>query len=82
VEAACGAGALVTALVLLFAAPGLGAPVAVGLAWWWFRPTVWLTGGGRQAMSTSEWLEWNAHLALSASEREHARREAEAKRRR
>lgn len=80
-DALAGTAALVTAVVLLLCAPALGAAVAACLAWWWFRPTVWLTGGGRQAMSSTEWLEWNAHLALSASEREHAQREAAARRR-
>lgn len=81
-EAVYGTAALVTAVLLLVAAPGLGGAVAACLAWWWFRPTGWLTGGGREAMSSTEWLEWNAHLALSAAEREHAQREAEAKARR
>lgn len=72
-------GALLLIVSAYEAPTGLWALLAACLAWIWFRPSFWLTGGGRPPLATSEWLEWNAHLALSAAEQEHAQKEAEAK---
>jgi ABC-type sugar transport system permease subunit len=68
--------AVAAVFVLSLLAPALAVLIALAAAWGLWKPTVEVHGG-RRPLSTAEWIEWNAHLALSAEEQERARKEAE-----
>jgi hypothetical protein len=70
------AAPVLVALAWMGLSTGLWACLAAGWAWVQNRPQVWLTGGGRRALSTTEWVEWLAHLDLSRKEQEHRDRQA------
>lgn len=73
------AGAVVLALATFVVPGGLWAALVACWLTAGVRAEVWVVGGGRRPLTTQEWSEWNAHMALAAAEREHAEKEAEAK---
>lgn len=75
-------GVVVPLVALHPAAWRIWAVAALLVAWGWWRtrgPELWLVGGGRPPMSSTEWREWVAHAELSAQEHEHDRKQNEAK---